>query len=117
VFDVLVVFLFSEQCPGELLRTDKGKFLWEPVPHGMASRLPCPYGMSTNYTEHLEQLAHDSTLELGYHIFHNPAAQLKPDDLDKANSHHELVSDAEMNVSYGNAELIRIFLCLVSPSK
>ncbi|PNF34443.1 hypothetical protein B7P43_G11234 [Cryptotermes secundus] len=56
----------KEQCPGELLRTDRGKFLWEPVPHGMVSTLPCPYGMSTNYTEHLEQLAHDSTLELKY---------------------------------------------------
>jgi hypothetical protein len=67
----------------------------------MVSTLPCPYGMSTNYTEHLE---------LGYHIFHNPAAQLKPDgkihDLDEGNSHHELISDAEINVSYGSGELI-----------
>jgi hypothetical protein len=98
---------FSEQCPGELLRTDRGKFLWEPVPHGMVSRLPCPYGMSTNYTEHLE---HDSALELGFHTFHKSAAQLKPDvethDSYKGNSNHELSSNAEMNVSCGSGELI-----------
>jgi hypothetical protein len=101
---------FSEQCPGELLRTDRGKFLWEPVSHGVVSRLPCPYGMSTNYTEHLEQLAHDPTLELGYRIFHNSAAQLKPNvmihDAEKGNSDHEWSSDAEMNVSYANGKLI-----------
>jgi hypothetical protein len=101
---------FSEHCPGELLRTDRGKFLWEPVPHGMVSRLLCPYGMSTNYTEYLEQMAHDSALELGFHTFHKSAAHLKPDaethDSDEGNSNHELSSDAEMNVSYGSGELI-----------
>jgi hypothetical protein len=101
---------FSEHCPGELLRTDRGKFLWEPVPHGMVSRLPCPYGMSTNYTEHLDQLAHDSALELGFPTVHKSAAQIKPNvethDSYKGNSKHELSSDAEVNVSCGSGELM-----------
>ncbi|PSN51903.1 hypothetical protein C0J52_12799 [Blattella germanica] len=39
------------QCPAERLQTERGTFLWKPVDHGTISRLPCPYGMDTNYTE------------------------------------------------------------------
>ncbi|KAJ9580698.1 hypothetical protein L9F63_024126, partial [Diploptera punctata] len=39
------------QCPAEVLQTDRGTFLWKPVEHGIISRLLCPYGMDTNYTE------------------------------------------------------------------
>jgi len=101
----LVIFFFSllVQCPGELLKTDSGKFLWKPVAHGEISRLPCPYGMSTTYTEHLEQMASDSARELGYFPFHNPTSPTKPDvkilDLDRGFFHHEMISDAEQIVS------------------
>jgi hypothetical protein len=100
---VIFFFYVSVQCPGELLKTDKGKFLWEPVSHGEISRLACPYGMSTTYTEQLEQTAHDSAPELGYLPFHNPTSPTKPDvkihDLDRRLFHHEMISDAEQRVS------------------
>jgi hypothetical protein len=94
------------QCPGERLDTDRGEFFWEPVAHGMVSRLPCPYGMATNYTEYQEKLAHDFPVGLGYHPFHNPTAQpkseVKMEDLQNGNAYHELVSD----VSHENGKLI-----------
>jgi len=101
----LVIFFFSVsvQCPGELLKTERGKFLWEPVAHGEISKLLCPYGMSTTYTEHLEQMALDSARELGYFPFHNPTSPTKPDvkihDLDRRLFHLEMISDAEQRVS------------------
>jgi len=101
----LVMFFLSlsVQCPGELLKTDRGKFLWVPVAHGEISRLSCPYGMSTTYTEYLEQMARDSARELGYFPFHNPTSPTKPDvkmhDLDRGVFHHEMISDAEQRVS------------------
>lgn len=101
----LVIFFFSVsvQCPHERLKTDRGIFLWEPVTHGEISRLPCPYGMSTNYTEHLEQMALDSAWEVGYFPFHNPTSPTKPDvkipDLDRRLFHLEMISDAEQRVS------------------
>jgi hypothetical protein len=108
-FDVGFLY-FSVQCPAEKLKTDRGNFLWEPVAHGVVSRLPCPYGMSTNYMEQLEQMARDSPVGLGYHPFHNPAPPPKPDvkihNLEKGNSHHGFISDVELRVSYGNGELI-----------
>jgi hypothetical protein len=100
---VILLFSVSVQCPGELLKTDKGKFLWEPVAHGEISRLTCPYGMSTTYMEHLEQMALDSAQDLGYFPFHNPTSPTKPDvkihDVDRGLFHLEMISDAEHRVS------------------
>lgn len=98
------------QCPGEMLETDKGRFFWDPVDHGIVARLPCPYGMNTNYTEYLENLAHDYAVGLGYHPFHNPNAPSKPQvkmhDLQNGNAYHQLTSNGELRVSHENFEII-----------
>jgi hypothetical protein len=99
----LVIFFFSVsvKCPGELLKTERGEFWWEPVAHGEISRFSCPYGMSTMYMEHQEQMARDSARE--YFTFHDPASPTKPDvkihDLDRGIINHEMISDAEQGVS------------------
>jgi hypothetical protein len=101
-----MVILCSVQCPGELMETDRGRFVWEPVAHGVVSTLPCPYGMSTSYKEDLENLAHGNAVGLGYRPYHNPTAQPKPEvktyDLQNGNAYHELISD----VSHENSKVI-----------
>ncbi|XP_069694647.1 uncharacterized protein [Periplaneta americana] len=74
-------------CPAEIVKSDRGIFSWEPVPHGTASKLPCPYGMNTNYTEHV---APSST----------PANQLPVYGFEGGNPSYALISSPELRLRF-----------------